>query len=178
MRGQPHWSILVGRALDAWRADSTVLGAPHTSPRPSFRGARPTRSQRVGRASPEPIPHLARSPMDSGPEPSVGPRRPKAHPGMTAGKMVRHRSYARDASCVHAIAACGERSDRRGEAELRQGDPGEGASQRARWQYLSTPTPNRCSTLTSSAPRLLKVPLTRNSLTRISTSPRKRGEVK
>ena len=136
MRGQPHWSILVGRALDAWRADSTVLGAPHTSPRPSFRGARPTRSQRVRRASPEPIPHLARSPMDSGPEPSVGPRRPKAHPGMTAGKMVRHRSYARDASCVHAIAACGERSDRRGEAELRQGDPGEGASQRARWQYL------------------------------------------
>jgi len=33
----------------------------------------------------------ARSPMDSGPEPSVGSRRRKAHPGMTARMTVRDR---------------------------------------------------------------------------------------
>jgi hypothetical protein len=32
---------------------------------------------------PEPILHLAWSQMDSGPEPAVGCRRPKPHPGMT-----------------------------------------------------------------------------------------------
>ena len=80
---------------------------------------------------------------------------------------------------LQPLPACGERSDRRGEAELRRGVPGEGEPPQANWRWLEAVRQPRCGTAGSiaSPPRLLKLPLTRNSLARISTSARKRGEV-
>ena len=64
------------------------------------------------------------------------------------------------AARLQPLPASGERSDRRGEAELRQGDPGEGEFQQANRACFQAFRQPRCGTAESiaAAPRRLKLP--------------------